>query len=804
MRHCLPFLFIIVSFSSFAQSHIKGTVKDSTGAALPFITVGLMNAKDSSLVKGNVSDDKGNYEFEGVSKGNYILKYFNAGYKVTWSDVISADSTGVIIVPDMILRTEGINLKEISVTVFKPIMEFKKGKVIMNIENNILAAGNTVYEILKRIPGVSIDAQGNILVNGQSGVRFLIDGRLSQIPTSQLLNTFNSMPADAVSVIELIANPPARYDAAGTGGLINIVMKKAKLSGLSGNVFQTQSKGTYWRQGNYTTINYKSNKFTLYTYFNYSYWKFATWNHFDRKLNDPGNAFEVVSEGYQDTYKHAINANIGMDYELSKKTTIGLVLNGGKALTANNEYARGNVTSGTFNGYNYYSFTNKSPQDQFNPSVNLNLTHKFDSVTTLQLSTDYTNYTEHRSRYNTSDYYDNSDVRVLPTNRFGTTLTNDFNIYTQRADLTRDFKHKISLETGFKSAFSDNKSNSIVELTDPATGNLYVSSVYSNSYRYRERILAGYLTLNKEIKALSLSAGIRTEHTLVNATNDPKPFTLHRDYINFFPSGSVDLRLNKKNTLSGSYSYRIGRPNYDQLNPTRIFNDVFSNGAGNPFLKPEFAHMVNLNYNHNNIINSNISHLIKKDNIYFYAYGDPTTKATIDSVFNYKDQTFTTFNAFVQKQIKWFSFQLYGSFVYRTLDTKIHDNIVKNTNHLWSWNINTEYMLPKQIKLQVQAYWNSANYDGIQTYYANGVLNFSVYRSFFKKKLDISISLYDALYSDIHPWTNSVGSQYSYYTERNDTRRIRVFFRWNFGKMRLNQNAKRSNDEEKNRLKNIN
>jgi iron complex outermembrane receptor protein len=801
MKYLLPlFLF---SYTGFAQSFIKGTVKDSTGSALSFASVGLMNAKDSSLVKGNVSDEKGNYEFTSIRTGTYILKFYYAGYKVKWSDVFSADSLSQVIAPEITLRTEGINLKEVSVMAFKPIMEFKKGKVIMNIENNILAAGNTVYELLKRIPGVSIDAQGNILVNGQSGVRFLIDGRLSQIPTSQLLNTFNSMPADAVSVIELIANPPARYDAAGTGGLINIVMKKAKLNGFSGNVFQTQSKGSYWRQGNYTTINYRSNKFTLYTFLNYSYWDFATWNKFDRKITDTSGDFHLVSTGYQDTYKHTINANVGMDYEISKKTTVGIVFNGGKSLTTNNEYARGNMESGTFRGYNYFNFTNKSPQDQFNPSINLNLTHKIDSVTTLQLSTDYTNYTEHRKRYNVTNYFDNSDAQVAPTNQFGTTIYNNFNIYTQKADLTRDFKHKVSLETGFKSAFADNKSNSTVELTDSA-GNLYVSSVYSNSYRYHERILAGYLTLNKEFKKISLSAGVRTEHTLANAGNDPKPFTLHRDYINFFPSGSMDLRLNKKNTLSGSYSYRIGRPSYDQLNPTRIFNDAFSNGAGNPSLKPEFGHMVNLNYNFNNFINSNISYLIKKDNIYFYAYGDPNTKATIDSVFNYKNQTFTTFNTFIQKQIKWFSFQAYAGYVYRTNSTMVGGTYVNKISSLWNFNITTEYMLPKDIKFQIQGYYNSINIDGIQTYYPNGVLNLTVFKSFFKKKLDVSISLFDALYSDIHPWTNSVGNQYSYYTERNDTRRVRVFFRWNFGKMRINQKQKRSNDDEKNRLKNIN
>ncbi|MBK7668048.1 MAG: TonB-dependent receptor plug domain-containing protein [Sphingobacteriaceae bacterium] len=188
----------------------------------------LLNAKDSSQVKGNISDSAGFYIFEKVKAGDYFIKFTAVGFKAANTATFSVDSLSQITIPTQILKSEGVNLKEVSVAVYKPAIEFKKGMIVMNVENDIIAKGNTVLDLLRRLPGVMVDAQNNITINGAGDARFMIDDRLQSMSSSQVIDMLAGMSADNISKIELIKNPPARYDAAGTGGLINIVTKRAK------------------------------------------------------------------------------------------------------------------------------------------------------------------------------------------------------------------------------------------------------------------------------------------------------------------------------------------------------------------------------------------------------------------------------------------------------------------------------------------------------------------------------------------------------------------------------------------------
>lgn len=801
---CLLLLFICTFFNSTAQNFIKGSVSDTTNAPVPFCALGLLKAQDSSLVKGNVTDDNGKFSFEKVPAGTYLLKFESVGFKTGWSSVLTVDSFSQLSLPPFILKAEGVSLGEVSTSAIKPIIEFKKGMVVMNVENNILAGGNTVFELLKRVPGVTVDAQNNITVDGRGGVRFLIDGRLQQIPADQLVNMLMGMPAESVSSLELIKNPPAKYDAAGSGGLINIVLKKAKLKGFSGSLSQSVSYGNKWRESSSVSINYKSNKLTLFTNLNYARLQFETNNYYERNMTDSTGPFGILTQGKQTPKRNIAFLNAGVEYELSKKTMIGLNVNGSSGKVTNRENTLGAVTGDQAFPYNYIRFHNGTKADVFNPTVNISVTHTFDTLTTLQFSADYTNYTEDFSRLTTNHYYNNGDTEVLPVNQFGTAIQNDFNIYTQKLDFTRTLKKAASIEAGFKSSFVDNGSNATVQLTDPISGQLFVNDTFSNRYRYQEQLLAGYFTLNKSYKKFDLKAGLRSEHTLINARNLSKPFELHRNYINFFPSGSVDYKLNEKHSLQANYSYRIDRPSYDQLNPALGYNDPFNRWSGNPLLKPQYIHSTNLDYNYNHFITLTAAYQRTNNMIYYYSYGSPTSKITIDTVFNYPHRNNASLSAFVQKQISWFSVNGYVAGMFRSFRGTVNGNTANSETFQYYGNCTFEFTLPKQFKIQLQGFYSSGFKDGVQYYYPMGVANITVSKSIIDKKLDVSLSMFDVFYSERQPYINEVGGQYVYYVERNDSRRIRLFVIWKFGKMKINQNIKRSNDEENNRLKQVN
>jgi iron complex outermembrane receptor protein len=803
------FLCLVISLfaciSARSQNAISGTIADSTKTPIPFCTVALLNAKDSTVVKGNLAGENGDFIFEKIKPGAYIIKCINAGFRPLLSTVITLDSLSKITVDTLILKNDGINLTEVSVSVFKPTVEFKKGVVILNVENNILAGGNTVLELLRRIPGVTIDAQNNISINGRQGVRFLIDGRLQQIPTSQMTTILSGMSADAVSTIELIKNPPAKYDAAGSAGLINIVLKKAKVKGFSGSISQSASQGTQFRSGSTVSLNFKSNKLSVFSNISYYDLQFETNNYLLRRIADTASTFESISRGRQLPHRSILNLSGGLEYEVNKKLILGMNISSSPSNITNTEISQDNIISGNPFDYSYYKFRIDTKQAINNPVLNINSTYKFDTLgTQLQFSADATDYMENYAKYTENDFYNVAGQQAQLPNRVSTSFNNDFKIYTQKLDFTKEFKNTLTLETGVKSSFVNNSSNAVVQLTDSVTRELKKDTNFSNNYRYHERILAGYITLSRTIKKVDLKAGIRTEQTLINADNAPKSFTLHRNYINFFPSTSLDYKISKKHSLQFNYSYRIDRPNYDQLNPTRVYNDQLNYSSGNPRLKPQYSHYLNMEYNYNNFITLGLGYYRTTGFMYYYAYGNPQTKVTIDTIFNYKERNNAVATIFMQKQVKWLNVQLFGMLAYRNFRGQINDLPANSQTFQYYGNFNIEIMLPKNFKVQLNGFYNSRNTDGVQVYYASGSTSIGLLRSFFDKKLDLSLSLYDVFYTERYPNTNSVGGQYSYYTERNDTRRFRLFAIWKFGKMKITKATKQSSDTEKSRLKSVN
>lgn len=203
-RNLLACLLVCFGVNSYSQNFIKGTITDSVKGPIAYCPMALLSARDSSQVKGNLADSAGSFIFENVKPGNYLIKFSSVGFRPATTSAFQVDSLSKIILPPQVLSAEGVSLNEVSVTVYKPAIEFKKGLVIMNVENDLLARGNTVLELLKRIPGVIIDAQNNITINGIGGARFLIDDRLQQMPAPQVVDMLSAMSADAVSKIELI------------------------------------------------------------------------------------------------------------------------------------------------------------------------------------------------------------------------------------------------------------------------------------------------------------------------------------------------------------------------------------------------------------------------------------------------------------------------------------------------------------------------------------------------------------------------------------------------------------------------
>lgn len=789
------FVFFCSRLSVYSQNSVKGTVTDYLHQPIPFCSLALMNASDSSLVKGNISDSTGTFIFNRIKPGSYFIKFNSVGFRPTTTALFKIDSVSDLNLSSHILQTEGVNLKEVSIAVYKPAIEFKNGMVIMNVENDILAKGNTVLELLKRIPGVIVDAQNNISINGVGGARFLIDDRIQQMPVPQVLDMLSGMSADAVSKIELMKNPPSRYDAAGTGGLINIVTKKAKVKGYNGNVVFGASQGKRMRAGPFASFNYKSKKLSIFSSINYGHWNGLNAVKNNRTLNRNGTQETINSSGQYESFQSVLSYNLGAEYDLGSKTVLGFYVNGSRNEDQYKTTTETNISNSNDFNYNKLLFTINDADKINTPSYNLSLLQKIDTIGgQLKFSAGYNNYLEKQKKINENRFYNNNDQEVAPVSNYNTNNDRNFKVYTQKIDLNKTFKKKWSLEAGLKSSFVNNYSSTELNFSNQSTGLFFGDTTFYNIYRYKERVLAAYTTMARSWDKIGFSIGLRAEDTDIQARDLKTGYVFNRAYFNIFPSGSFDLTLNKKHTFSATYSYRIDRPHYGMLNPVRIFNEQMGYNVGNSELRPEYVHNITIDHNYNQFITQSVGMNKSKDRGFYYAYTPISSKVLIDTIMNIPDRNNMYYSLSAQKRIKWYSFQTYAVIVYWTLNGKIQgENISSKTTQIY-FNLNQEFYLPKEFKIQIWAGYGTPFRDGLQYYSERSAIHLSLSKTFFDKKLSVIVGFHDILYKDYTWLTSTLSDQYQYYEDKYDTRRVRITINYRFGKMRIEQRLKGEED----------
>ncbi|MFL5763540.1 MAG: outer membrane beta-barrel protein [Bacteroidia bacterium] len=792
MRYTTPlsyriplFLFLFFHFAGFSQCSIKGAVSDSLHAVIPYTPVGLLNTKDSSIYKGAVTDQDGNYCFENIRKGDYLLKISTVGFNTFYSEEIKFDSINLIAMPPIILKSGNVNLKEVDIAAFKSTIEFKKGTIVLNVENNLIAKGNSVLDLLKQIPGVQVDAQNNVTVNGRSGVRFLMDGRLQQMSDVQMATVLSGMSAETITSIELIKNPPAKYDAAGTAGLINIVTKKAKLKGFNGSLDPSFSQGKAGRSYTALTLNFKNTKFSVFSNLSYAYLHFYDLSELDRTLSTTGNTTSFNASGAISSFATIANFNGGVEYELNPKTIIGLYFNDNINNSNAVQKARSVVLEG--DAFNYHSFTYRSDYTQkySSPNVSFNILHKIDTLgSQIQLSSDYYDISGHENKFVENHFFDNSSNEILSPTHYATDAKNLYNIFYQKLDYTKVCKKDWSIETGLKGNFIGINSDAHYALLNSGG-----DTTLKNNYLYNEQVLAAYATISKTYKKVSASIGVRAEQTDINGKNT-SGFRLNRSYLNAFPSGSLDYKLNNKNSLSGAYSYRIDRPGFNRMNPTRVYNDELNYTVGNPTIRPQYTHDITLNYNYNSFITASIDYYRTFDFMYWYTFTPRNSTINIDTTFNFRLRDNYSFSLYVQKQIRWVNLRAYGAFYYYDFKGVINGETAASATGQCFVSLDAEFMLPKKFKIQLNTYYASPFYDAIQKYTPVSSASVVINRSFLKDKLDVSLGFFDIFYSENQYMSTKLSDQYFYYAQQADTRRVRLSLSYKFGKMQIEQKLK--------------
>ena len=593
-------LFLLLTLSTpfkqvLAQGTLNGTIHDGTGKPLPFASVALLNARDSSVAKGTASDQQGAYAFENVRAGRYIVRATAVGYQKVHSTLLDVTARPADI-PTLALSEVMGKLAEVQVMAKKPFVEQQLDRLVVNVANSIVGSGSTALEVLEKAPGVTVDYQNERLqLRGKEGVIVQIDDKQTYLSAQDVIAMLRSMSSDNIETIELITNPSARYDAAGNSGIINIRLKKNSAIGTNGTASIAGGSGRFDRERGSIQLNHRTSKLNLFG--NYSlnrggnYWDFLLTRNQPDPISTDANRRNIVSQTTYLKFRDVgQNTKAGLDFSPTKTTTIGVVWTGfwsehrevGPAGANFRRTVGGPVylqtsTHKTYSTVSQNQIGNANIQHSFGEKHG-QLTADFDIG---HFSRDYSNSLLTETLIAIGDVTKPADGLLI-------TQPSTVDIRTIKADYNRPLSNGWKLETGLKSASV--KTDNDLTLSSGAAGVLLPDPALSNRFQYTERVNAAYVSVSGNWGKTAVQAGLRAEHTHSEGNSLTLNQVVARDYLKWFPSLFLSSPLSPNQTLTFSYSYRIDRPNYQNLNPARGYVDPYAYSIGNAYLKPQFTH----------------------------------------------------------------------------------------------------------------------------------------------------------------------------------------------------------------------
>lgn len=601
----LCLFFLLGSAATFGQSSVKvmGVVKDEQGNPIQSATVSLLRGKDSSLVKLAVTGQDGQFEFVNIKAGKYFASVALVGYVKTASAAFDAASTDITL-PVIALRVGTKEINEVVVQSKRPFIESRIDRTLVNVEASPSSAGASAMDILEKSPGISVSNDGAISLRGKAGVIVMLDGKPTYMSPTDLANLLKNMPASALDQIEIMTNPSSKYDASGNSGLINIKTKKGRNAGFNGSFTLGVTTGIFNPNGtlyiipksqNSFNFNYKKDKFNIFGNYNPNYFRGRNELKIDRNFYNNG-----VVDGSSNLLTNFTFGNfnqtlkLGLDYQPNKKNVFGIVVSGFKF-----DGRPTPVTTSTLrdkNGATLYSLVSDTKNEIGfqNFTGNLNWKHNFDSTgTELTADLDYVTYSNISDLVLTTNSYNSAGHLVGAPLILKGHLPSLIDIWSFKSDFVKPLKNG-RFEAGIKSSFVTN--NNQVDYTRQLADKSWIKDARSNHFIYEENINAAYLNFNTQIKKWSFQSGLRLENTIATGKQVTNDSTFKRNFTNLFPSLFISYGFNKTNQLTASYSRRINRPNYQDLNPFTYFLDSLTYRVGNPYLLPQFTHNMELSY----------------------------------------------------------------------------------------------------------------------------------------------------------------------------------------------------------------
>jgi hypothetical protein len=765
-----------VSAQAQSGARIAGSLKDAEGKPLAAATVSLLRAKDSSLAKLALTDKTGQYEFAGIKEGQYLVSYTSVGYDRQFSKTF--DATGSVDMPAMALVRSSKEMAGVTVAVRRPLVEARMDKMIVNVDASPTNAGSSALEVLEKAPGVTVDKDGNISLKGKTGVIVLVDGKQTYMSGQDLTNLLRNMPASQLDQIEIMTQPSAKFDASGNSGVLNLRTKKGLQKGFNGSVNLSYVQARYPKAPQSFNLNWRTSKVNVFSTLSYSYWEgFNKLNIFRRF---PGRIFDQESEPHFKS--NNFNGRVGVDYSIDKKTTVGVILNGGYSIRRNDLFSHTTISNdqGVIESFNQAVSDNKDIWKNFGANANFRrLLKKQGAEITADM--DYIIYrTSSDQLINNISYTPLMAQDGNPYLLFGR-LPGKTDIVSGKVDVVLPMKTAGKLEFGAKSSFVKND-NDAPYLSKDWTANKDTVDARSNHFIYEENINAGYVNWSDQMAKWSYQLGLRLEHTHSIGTSLTSKNRVARDYAQLFPTAFVSYKVNDKNTLGLSYSRRLVRPAYPDLNPFQRILDKYTYQQGNPYLTPMFSHNIELSHNFKGIVNTVFNYTKTTDII------NDILKQSGTTTFQTKENIAASRNIGLAVSVnlqlkKWWFLNAYVNGYNNHFSGIVNNEPLDVSMTAWMANMSNQFRLNKGWTLEMNGFYRSTTQDaGIIVARPMGVVSFGVSKSILKNMGTIKLNLNDPFYiqkfrgyTKFHDIDMDIKSQW-------DNRRVGISFNWRFSK----------------------
>jgi len=801
----LTVLIYLLGISTLAAkdvSKISGKLVDQAGNAIPFANVALIDATAGGLVDGTVSTEAGVFLIETVKTGKVKLVISSIGFKLFESASFELISGMLKDMGTLVIEDEMTGLGEVTVQSTRPEIIIEADKTIVNVEGTVMAEGSNVLDVIGRAPGIYVDQDGIINLNGRAGVVVMINDRQTYMSATDLANFLRAMPADNVKSLEVINNPSARFDAEGSAGVINIVLKKNDVDGVFGNI---QGGGQYnglWAPIGGVALNVKKGKWTTNANLNYN--EYAIFNdlEIDRNFVLP----EGLSNFSQNSRITQRDKNLffsgAANYEFNKNHNLGLNVQASNSNDINFVPSFTEISSPLATENSFLESENDAAGHSDRFFGNIHYEGKLDTMgTKITSDIDFTRMNSDSEALLSNLSYTGQNSEMGTRDQILTLNDMYYTIFTAKVDFIKPLKNGSTFESGLKGSWV--KSDNNLDLSRSREDGEFTPDPSSNQFIYHENVLAAYASYKGKFSdKLSFQAGLRGEYSDIEGNSVTLNQINSQNYFNLFPSAFVQHQVSENYQIVYTANRRITRPNYRLLNPFVNYIDPLTTEQGNPNLMPQYSN------------NFEMNHVVK--GMYQFTIGYAETQDAFMQVFiqNQEARTTTTFtdnfdktqNANVRAIVpvtikKWWETSNMVQVNYNRFKSQIGDDLLDNSQTSFMVRSQHNFILPKGFKLEVMGMYLGPQIWGQGFIEGFGWVDAGVTKTILKDKLTIAVNGTDLFRTQIIRANVDFADIDTSFEQYRSNQGLRFTLRYRFAKgdsFRVNNST--GSEEEQKRL----